>query len=119
MARTSHPVKRADGTASAIFCQMDIDDGRMDGLMAQEGLYSEQVRAVLVKMDAESMAEGVAGDTLRPARRRSCAWICLERKKVSMGSSLPGGFGKRYSMGRPHWNQYWVRMSRAAFERMA
>ena len=60
MARTSHPVKRADGTASAIFRQMDIDDGGMDGLMAKEGLDGEQVGAVLVKMGAESMPQGVA-----------------------------------------------------------
>ena len=36
--------------------------------MSHKGLDGKQVRAVLVKMCAESMAERMAGDTLRPAQ---------------------------------------------------
>ena len=99
MARTSHPVKRADGTASAIFRQMDIDDGGMDGLMAKEGLDGEQVRAVLVKMGAESMPQGVAGDALRPAQ---AAFVCMDMpgKEESVDGLVPAGlFREKVSHG--------------------
>lgn len=36
--------------------------------MPHEGLDGEQVGAVLVKVGAESVAEGMAGDALRPAQ---------------------------------------------------
>ena len=75
---------------------MDIDDGGMDGLMSQECLDGEQVRAILVKVGAKGMAEGMAGDAFWPAQ---AAFMCMDvpgKEKESMGSSLPDCFGKRY-----------------------
>ena len=80
---------------------MDIDDGGMDGLMAQEGLDGEQVRAVLVKMGAESMPKGVAGDTLRPAQ---AAFVCMDMpgKEKGVNGLIPAGlFGEKVSHGTP------------------
>ncbi len=69
MMRPSQPVKRADsavnGTAAS---QMDINGCGRKGFMSHERLDGEQVRAVLVKVCAKSMAERMAGDTLRPAQ---------------------------------------------------
>ena len=101
MARTSHPVKGADSAAGAVACQMDIDDGRMDGLMSQEGLDGEKVRAVLVKVGAESVAEGMAGDTLRPAQP---AFVCMDMsgKEKGVDGLVPAGlFRKKVSHRTP------------------
>lgn len=69
MGAPSHPVKGADsafdGTAAG---QVDINGRGRKGLVSHEGLDGEQVRAVFVKVRAESMAEGMTGDALRPAQ---------------------------------------------------
>lgn len=90
MGNTPHPVKGADSRTGAIFRQMDIDDGGMDGLMSQECLDGEQVRAILVKVGAKGMAEGMAGDAFWPAQ---AAFMCMDvpGKEKGVNGFVPAG----------------------------
>ena len=58
MPHPAHPVKGADGAFDGTAAgQVDIDGRGGDRLMPHEGLDGEQVRAVLVEVGAEGMAE--------------------------------------------------------------
>lgn len=46
---------------------MDVNGGRFHGFMAEDSLDGKQVCAVFVKMGAQGMAEGVAGEASWPA----------------------------------------------------
>lgn len=47
---------------------MDINGGRIQRFMSKEGLDSKKIGTILVEMGAESMAEGVAGKAMDPAK---------------------------------------------------
>ena len=46
---------------------MDIDGGGVKRFMSEECLDGKKIGAVFIKVRAESMAERVAGDPVRPA----------------------------------------------------
>jgi hypothetical protein len=58
---------------------MDIDHGGVQGLVAHEMLDCEKVGTVLIKVGAEGMAEGMAGDAVLPAETLFMARICRMR----------------------------------------
>lgn len=60
---TPDPVEGTDRLGEGILCQMDIDRGGVNGFMPKKRLDREKVNAVLVKVCAKGMAEGMAGDT--------------------------------------------------------
>lgn len=46
---------------------MDVDSGRSNGSVSKKGLNGEQIGPVFIKMSAESMPKGMAGDAPGPA----------------------------------------------------
>lgn len=47
---------------------MDIDQGRVEGLMSHKVLDRQKIRAVFIQMGSESMSEGMAGKPVFPAK---------------------------------------------------
>jgi len=101
MMHLSQPVKRADsafhGTAAS---QMDINGCGRKGFMSYECLDGEQVRAVLVKVCAKSMAERMAGDMLRPAQAALMRMDVPGEEEGVDGRLIPSGlFWKEITHG--------------------
>lgn len=68
MIRSSYQVKRADSLTDTIRSKMHVNGGGVQGFMPKESLDGKQVGTILVKMGAEGMAEGMAGQTVWPAK---------------------------------------------------
>lgn len=87
--------------------------------MPHKSFYGKQVGSVLIQVGTKGVAEGMASKPVRPSQPVLVGMDMPGKKKVSMGRSSPRCFGKRNPIGLPHSNQYRVRRSRAALERMA
>ena len=79
---------------------MDVNGGGFNGPVAQEGLDGEQVRAIFVKIGAESMVEGMAGEPLRPAKAPFMGMDVPGEEMVSMVASIPDCLGKSQPLRR-------------------
>lgn len=67
--------------------------------MSHKGLDGKQVRAVLVKMCAESMAERVAGNALRPAQS-ALMFMDVPGEEKGVNGLIPSGlFWEKVSHG--------------------
>ena len=60
-------IKRTERCISGTEGRMDVDHSRTQGFMSHKCLYGHKICAVLIKMTAESMTEGMAGDPFGPA----------------------------------------------------
>ena len=78
---------------------MDVNGGRFKGLVAQEGLDGEQVRAIFVKMGAESMAEGMTSEPLRPSKAAFMGMDMSGEEKGINGSVDAGLFREKPALG--------------------
>jgi len=58
---------------------MDINHGGIQGSMAHKFSDHKQIVAVFIKVGAEGMAEGMAGDAVLPAETLFMARICRMR----------------------------------------
>ena len=57
--------------------KMDIDQGRLQGLVSHEIFDGKQVGPVFIKVSSKGMPERMAGEPVFPARNSSWARRCL------------------------------------------
>lgn len=81
---------------------MDVNGGGFEGSVSQESLDGEQISPIFVKVCAESVAEGMAGEPLRPTEApfmgmdmpgkekgiNGCVNAGLFREKPAPGASI-------------------------------
>lgn len=60
-------IKRTERGILGTESRMDVDHSGIQGSVPHECLYGHKICAVLIKMAAESMTEGMAGDPFGPA----------------------------------------------------
>ena len=60
-------IKRAERSIFGTESRMDVDGSGIQRSMTHECLYGHKICTVFIKMSAESMTEGMAGDPFGPA----------------------------------------------------